>query len=555
MRFKLSIQTIYKIVFFLLMAVGMHYVQINRGGSGLALPQNNIVWIFISLLISLGLYQVSRIKTLYYSHFSIAFLIAIVFFCVPLIYANNTLAIQSASRLLGLGAGFLVFLSFQQMRFKKSDILHLLIFIVLAGALQAMYSLIQSYLLSEHNFIGYDIHYGRPYGVFQQPNVLASFMATTLILSAYLLSKVHCQKQHVFLLISAFLCMWVLVLTQSRSGYLGLLIALAFVAPLLYSAHKKRFFFLLLALSLGLSCALLKDDALQSRSLETMQSGGPRITLYTQSMQMILEKPLLGYGYGSFPKSYLFAFAKSVSQDEFSAQQGYLTHPHNEFLFWAVEGGIAPLFAILILCVAFLRLLRTQKRKQALAFCALVIPIIVHTQTELPLYQSAIHWFTLLFLVFYIDNATQNSKNCHFNAPLILKLSALLLPLICALFMLTNLMCIDKITHYERSKDKNIKALTSIINPFVFQSRIEYHFSNYRLALAIQAKRPLEIIKLIKVVEKKIKTTPRAYYYLLLYTAYSKTDQNKKATEILAQARYLFPLNEHILQLDSASIK
>jgi O-antigen polymerase len=161
-------------------------------------------------------------------------------------------------RLLGLFAGVLLFISVQQFQFDKKNLEKLLLLIVLAGFIQACYSLMQDYLLPADNIFGYNVDYGRPDGVFQQPNVLASFMVTTLILAGYLLQKIRDKKLQFFLLLTALLNAWVISITVSRSGYLGLLIAFVLFIPWAWQCNKKKLGIFLLALSLGIGFSSLK---------------------------------------------------------------------------------------------------------------------------------------------------------------------------------------------------------------------------------------------------------------------------------------------------------
>ena len=127
------------ITFTLLMALGAHYFQHNQGGSGLELAQNNVVWIFFSTLIGLGLWKISEQQKIFYSRFTLVFLAALGLFLLPLFYPDNELASQSYTRLLGLIAGFLLFFSLQQFQFNRAQLQRLLLLIVLAGFLQACY--------------------------------------------------------------------------------------------------------------------------------------------------------------------------------------------------------------------------------------------------------------------------------------------------------------------------------------------------------------------------------------------------------------------------------
>lgn len=543
------------ITFALLMGMGAHYFQHNQGGSGLELAQNNVVWIFFSTLIGLGLWKISEQKKIFYSYFSLLFACAVLLFLIPAFYPNNVLVDQSYSRLIGLFAGLLLFISLQQFRFSRLQIQHLLLLIVLAGFLQACYSLMQDYLLPVDNVFGYDIGYGRPYGIFQQPNVLASFMASTLILTGFLQQQISNKKVQFFLLLTALLTMWVITITMSRTGYLGLLIALLLFIPWAWQNNKKKLGVFILAVSLGFGFAMLKGDALGARNTDNLKETGIRTVFYKNSWKMIKEKPLMGYGYGSFEKSYLISQAQHVKNNEQRPYGSQLTHPHNDILFWAVEGGIVPVLAILLLVAAFMSLLGTFKLSYALALMALIIPITVHIQTEYPLYHSALHWLVLLVLVFYVDNESKTIKKRVFHPTFAIRSFALLIPIFTIVFMISNLYTIAKITEYERSKEHDLKVLLDINNPLVFESRIEFYINYYRLAAAVKNNNLAEIQSVALQTESTLIKDPKSYFYHLLYTALTYNGEIKKARKVLDYARYLYPQDPQLSRADKEKIQ
>ncbi|WP_372880831.1 PglL family O-oligosaccharyltransferase [Psychromonas sp.] len=539
------------VTFALLMGLGAHYFQHNQGGSGLELAQNNVVWIFFSALIGLGLWQITLQEKIFYSRFTLVFLSAILLFCIPLLYPNNQLADQSYTRLLGLFAGFLLFISLQQLQFTRRNIERLLALIVLAGFLQACYSLTQDYLLPADNLLGYDIGYGRPYGIFQQPNVLASFMATTLILAGYLLQQSKDKKLQIFYLLTALLNMWVITISVSRSGYLGALIALVLFFPWAWQTNKQKLGIFILAILLGLGLASTKgEDILAKRNIDNMTEGGGRLVHYSNSWDMIKKHPLIGYGYGGFEKNYLMNTAERVKNNKSKPEHAHLTHPHNDILFWAVEGGVVPLIAIFLLVIGFIRLLRPFKFTHAMALLALVVPISLHTQTEYPLYHSALHWLVLLLLVFYIDSQSENSRQKMFRLTFALRAFALLIPIGATLFMISNLHTMSKITAFERSKEPNIQLLLDVVNPLVYEDRFEFHLNNFRLAVAIQMNNQEEIEKIINWTEKTIESKPRSFFYLILYLAYLNNNQPEQAQQTLEYARYLYPNDQQLAAVE-----
>ncbi|WP_417698286.1 Wzy polymerase domain-containing protein [Psychromonas sp.] len=529
------------ISFTLLMGLGAHYFQHNQGGSGLQLAVNNVVWIFFSLLIGLGLWQITAQQKIIYSKYTAIVFIALGLFFLPLAYPNNALADQSYTRLLGLFAGVLLFLSLQQFSFTREQIIKLLLLIVLAGFIQACYSLMQDYLLPARNYFGYSVGYGRPYGIFQQPNVLASFMATTLILSGYLLQQVQDKRLQAFLLLTALLNMWVISIAMSRTGYLGTLIGLLLLLPWAWQSNKKRLSLFVLAVMLGIGFASLKGDALGARNVEAMKEGGARIEMYQHGWHMIKEKPLLGYGYGSFEKEYLLSHAERVKNGELNKFSQVLTHPHNDLIFWAIEGGIAPILGMLLLVLTFFYRLCSFNLSKALALLALVVPIGLHTQTEYPLYHSALHWLVLMVLVFYVDSESQKNNEKNFSPTFFLRVAGTLIPLFTAIFMITNLFAIHAVTHFERSQTRDLREIINIVNPLVFEDNLSFHLYNFRLTNAINTGNQAEMEKVILGLEKTIYSTPKPFFYHLLYIAYQHHNQPERAAEVLAYARYLYP--------------
>ncbi|WP_413701235.1 Wzy polymerase domain-containing protein [Psychromonas sp. KJ10-10] len=181
---------------------------------------------------------------------------------------------------------------------------------------------------------------------------------------------------------------------------------------------------------------------------------------------------------------------------------------------------------------------------------SLVIPISLHTQTEYPLYHSSLHWLVLILLVFFIDNEEQQSQQQTFHPTFALRIFALLIPLFTAIFMLTNLMTISKITQYERSRNPDIRLLMDIINPLVFQDRFDFHLSYFRLGVAVQTDNQQELKAIIDWTEYTIERTPKSYFYIVLYLAYKHNNQLDKAEKLLEHARYLYPKDGQLANID-----
>lgn len=167
-----------------------------------------------------------------------------------------------------------------------------------------------------------------------------------VLLAAYLWKKMG-EKAHIangnrlmqlFLLVGLAITSGVLLLTQSRGAWLGLLLACVIVF-FLFLLKKKVFLMVflvgILLFAFVIAPSLLENDQVK---LTTRQAEGTlffRIQLWNVVMPMIYENQLSGIGLNEFRYQY------EVKRE--------LSHPHNKLLLLAVELGLPGLIAYLAL--------------------------------------------------------------------------------------------------------------------------------------------------------------------------------------------------------------
>lgn len=107
----------------------------------------------------------------------------------------------------------------------------------------------------------------------------------------------------------------------------------------------------------------------------------PRRYTFPQALDMFLEKPITGYGYGNFEAEYTLYTAKQ-HQISSSYKPGLpsMDHPHNEVLYWGVEGGIVAILGLMIAAGGVLLKIRKSKTDTQFALLALIAPIFIHSQ-------------------------------------------------------------------------------------------------------------------------------------------------------------------------------
>ncbi|MCR6554690.1 pilin glycosylation ligase domain-containing protein, partial [Aeromonas sp. CPF2-S1] len=310
----------------------MHFFMHNPGGAGLYLPFNAWGWIFASLVMALGLWHVTLSQRLVVSPLLTAQWLGGLLLLLPMAYPGFELKDYAIPRLLGLFAGLLFLASLYQWRFGREGRDRLLYLLLGAVAIEALLGLVQYYLLVPGNWIGYDTQTNRPYGIFQQPNVMASFMATGLSLAIWLELRGDANPwlkglRYGVILATSLL----LVVLQSRVGQLGGVMALLLLSAQLGRERRLGRMLALVALGilLGLTSQYLMAGA--RRGLEIYQSGGMRSIYWPYAAKLIAQMPWTGWGYGSFESVFLHHYMADKALNPAMVQIEYnLDHPHNE---------------------------------------------------------------------------------------------------------------------------------------------------------------------------------------------------------------------------------
>lgn len=533
---------------FLLM---MHLFMPNPGGSGLALSFNATTWLGISIAIAIGLYQASRNMQFRYSKLTIGLLLSCLCLSLPLLYPNASVA-DTMPRLIGLWAGWLLFFTLQQLALSNQHKQRLLWFILLAVVLQASFGYLQYFWLEKDNLFGFDPFGSRPYGIFQQPNVMASFLACGMVLSGYLLAR---QQQKYGSPVSRISLLYLtplysaplLVLLASRTGWIGAGIGALCILPYLYRFSTiKRLAGWSTSLLAGIGLGLLLANSVKGGDMVSQKASldSVRSMTYPQTLDMLIEKPFTGYGYGRFEAEYIIYTARQHQLNP-SYPPGLpgLDHPHNELMFWAVEGGIVPLLGILLAALFALVKLQATRKGTRLAILGLFVPIVLHSQLEYPFYHSAPHWIIFVILLFWLDQRSTRYRSYNFSSltRINLRLSSLLLPAATALFMLSGLHSNYILTKFERSSQIDPTILEQVSNPAMWQDRYEWNIYSSYLKLGLTNKNPALIQPYIDWSQAIIRNKPREAFYKNLILAYLGSGDESKAEQIRAEAQFLFP--------------
>ncbi|TDR57228.1 O-antigen polymerase [Halomonas ventosae] len=466
----------------------LHITFPNMGGSGLRLPFNATVWMGFGLMMALSMWPATR-GVIRYSKFHIGLGLLLLALWLPFLWSWNEASLIALPRMLTVTAGAILLLGLAQLQLTRRDWWWLGMAILLGVLMETILGYVQFYLLEPGNWLGYNPETGRPYGIFQQVNVMASFLVTGLVVSAWLFGESRDSKleRGVVLLAPLFMPALILVIA-SRTGWLAALIAVPIVLLHLWHLDRSRFRPWAGALAAGclLAVIVLMTQGEGGRSAESIGSQGYRPQVYEHSLRMIAEKPITGWGYGRFQHDFLQSHADWRTAEEGRATlKEHYSHPHNELLYWGIEGGLLPMLAILAFAgwVAW-RLWDRGPLRERLLMAALLLPLAIHAMLEYPFYQSLGHWLAFLLLLGLVARVSWQTKTRANRYTFGIRAGTWLSVPIVWVFMTSHLQTLWQVKAYYETSGQNTDSLTSVINPLGIPYDLDFLVMSQRLSAA-----------------------------------------------------------------------
>ncbi|MFC3152339.1 Wzy polymerase domain-containing protein [Litoribrevibacter euphylliae] len=544
---------------------GIHFNIQNTGGTGLEMPYNAVVWCVISLLFSAMLFRLAKTRQWVDDPALKLLGLIMVALVIPIAFQEIAETTQAGTRVLAILAGLLLTVLFFQSILAYDSWQKVFYLLVAASVIEAALCLIQQYFPSIATLGVYKEDYGRPFGSFQQPNVSASFIATGVICSLYLILKPHdettTQPKIALLMSCALVGSSALILLGSRAGIFGTLLALIFCLPLIYNyltthselsaSYKPRLFWgWLVSAIVGVLFAIISIQQMESggRNLETFQSTANRTGIYLQALDMIQDKPLSGWGYGNFERNFLDYYAEKYDSGEYTHQIiTNLDHPHNELLLWAVEGGIIPPLLLLVLAgVLIIRAMRHLGIVYGLAALALLIPLSFHANTEYPFYQSIAHWLVFSLLTAWLLWITSTSTIKCFKFDFFARCFAVIIPIITIPVMVLCIQATYQVTKYHSNNKQDFHHLGDVIHPSGIWKRFFFDVMTYRLIVGLQQQDQQQIKAYVQWAEEFLQHTPRLSIYYNLANAHWALKDYEQSIKIMEEAAYLYPTDTNL---------
>lgn len=390
------------------------------GGVALMLPYNLLTWMGISLFIGIAVHKVLSTGELKLPTYWPFLLLAVILFTVPSVYEGLDLTYVS------LGAAVIAIALFFLSLFQFQEFINprfILILIIVTGGLQALIGFAHLSGISVGLDGAYEIgQASNPVGSFQQRNLFGSYVLTAALAAA--LASLHWQLSPVYRTLFglvAVLMGFVVVLSLSRSAWLAMAISVCLVLFTVNSSVAIKGLFLgigaLAAVALAAYFTIEDFGAFAGNITDRLSfHDESRTIIYLQVIDMIKDNPWLGYGRGDFESAYMhYTAARNYIDPGYpGAVLSNLAHPHNELLYWWVEGGILPIIGVGVFAWIVIRAF-FQAEKHHRAFFVLLVPICVHAMVEQPLMHSVPHVLVLALVVYLLVNLVRPAPITIFN--------------------------------------------------------------------------------------------------------------------------------------------
>lgn len=540
----------------LLFLISPFYLASSLGGTGFDLPFNITVWAAATLVIAYSVwYFCGQDKLILPANYK-GLLALPVGILLAAALAGVKEPITWLFRITYVMAGVIFLFGLFQFRLKNTD--RILLLIAFATLLHGLFGIIQlfqlpiltSWIPRTQTIIATS--------VFQQVNVLASFLVTGILICLYLCLRPVAYKRlylKVFLLITISIATYVTVSTGSRIGLLSGVLGLLMLLIAYRKQVSKNWKTVVSALVIITIASWLAKEGLhqtldKSYRLVDAQYSDQRLSIYRISIDVFSAAPIRGHGIGSFLEKFGIASSTFYQQHPNAKMPNYLAHPHNELLQWTIEGGLLALMGILIAIISVLWFASNQKKQRLLAYLALLLPITFHTQVEHPFYISSFHWFVWLILLFALLNhypiIKQNllSRAARFT----LHGLAIVLALVSLLFLWQTVHAQQQLFDYIKQRQQTPELDRALSNLY-YKKYAEQILMRSYLYDAIQKRDNEKLTQIVIWFESELAKKPELKLFEDVINGYYALEKEQVRCEVINKSLLYYPANTVLQEL------
>ncbi|WP_421864144.1 Wzy polymerase domain-containing protein [Motiliproteus sp.] len=472
-------------------------------------------------------------------------------------------------RSLSIWGGMLLFFSLAQFRLNRRQRDNLLYILMGSALLQAFYCLVHLLVLdSPPDWMSQSA--GIPRGIFQQQNLAASYLATGLLIAIFLSTVPSFRHRNIFLkaivLLSIFLCSLIVITSGSRTGILAIFGGMLLIFASRYRQLLRNRGRGLLLASVFLTLGVLAGNQIDSktggltqgleklsqasRTSEDPTRNDVRRMMYDSSLELILEKPIFGHGIGRFQPVWHDKKATYLeAHPDAAILAPRLSHPHNELLYWGVEGGLIALSGIVVLTLAFLKVCFGLGWQRGGAYLALLLPITLHTQVELPFYISQLHWLLFISLIAIVATHRVTTKAFQLSryARACMLGLGISLPVLAAIFFSHSLLASRMIFQFNIAQTKSFELLDIPSRNIYFANTADFIRMQTLLNYAIKTDNIEITEEYTRWAEQRLIQMPDAALFSGLSFAFHHLGDYQRSYQLMRRGLSIYPTTELML--------
>lgn len=549
----------------LLFAFAPLFYQPNFGGRGLELTFNLTTWAVASVFIVFSIILMTNRRVIRLPHRYFYFI------AVPAVIILSSLITgisQPAAfffRELYVSAGLLFLFSLFQFNLTDKQVEWLLLVVALSTLTHSTVGFIQIFMpdilggwYASNNTVV-------PHGVFQQINVQVSFLATGIAIAMYLLSRPIARQFPWYvsglLLLSLGLSSFEIVYSGSRVGLLALILSLILLATFRFKQLMNNKALVIIAIIVMSAGAFSGKSGMEESLQKTMNiargvSSDVRINMYRIALELVAQKPIQGHGIGSFLRVWNLQTGDYHSRHPEALLPPYVEHPHNELIFWIIEGGVLIIFGILAAIIAvILALLRCGKQRAA-GYVAMLLPITLHAQVELPFYISSLHWFAWLLLIFVVMRHRIVAIDMKISAAAnrLLQCTSLVLMIGSLYFLHHSSRAQADIIRYLTQQPSDTPYLEIALNNYYFRYDAEALAMRSMLYTGLSSGNEELINRYIPWSNNRLAIRPDLKLFEDLIEAHLYLKDDKSRCDVIRLGVSMYPQNKPLLELNQSCI-
>jgi O-antigen polymerase len=552
-----------------LFLVAPFYYHPNIGGEGLRIPNNITVWMLATIIIGYSLHLVLKRPTFVIPKYFLYIAAFPILITLSGFITGVEQPLQWLFRLLFIWVGLAFFFSLFQHKLKQGRLDRILFIIVVSGLLHGLIGVAQIWLQTNMPFWLPKSPNGYPSGLFQQVNNQATYQVTVIMIVAYLITRPFIRFAKPWLkslLFLSLLCASFLVTASSSLiGLLTLVVGLLIVVPSQWQGFQKNKKIVLIALAtllIGLSLGSVQsnnkvfDKTIGERTItektvamQSGYSGSERLAIYSISLDLIIQKPLYGHGIGSFPRVWQYS-KPNFHQTHPSAvlPLRFVSHPHNEIMLWLVEGGLVAGLGLLLFVTGTFLAIKRMGWQNGGSYVAMLLPIALHTQVELPFYTSTIHWILFLTLLLTINNHCLSVKKNRSSIPMniLLKVGIVIFLGVSSLFLIHTLLSGRDFMNANQDQENNkIVFNYAKDNPY-FRGEIEWISMGSLMYSSMSHGDPNNVRYVAEWAEKYSRNKPDVFVHYVLLDAYEYLGSKTEYCDIAKRGEAIFPVDSRL---------